>query len=521
MLNAIPKKALLIAIALFFTVLSAGGARANGAGGSSIYISPDWCAVGGSVNIRWQIDGGAPPYTVSVAGIVAETDDEYLSLSCADLRAWVTDGVLRQHVEVALPVRVVDANETEAAARLTLLLLAAAPQDVPQDIDLFVGYSDVHVRKPSFMPATEWRLVPSVVLIRYRPLDAVAWAYAMPFPWGPQSGRYALPSHISNLIPGTLYELQAAWVWFLGSRASSPGVNGFANIGPWDATTTGWWEEQGADRWWRKWNDAQEIRWSETLQFRPGGVRQLTVRSQTDLMIACWESAFGYEYLVARSDDWPGVIWANNAFEREQNEWSQFCPNSTGMSGMVALPADTQFQISLLRILPEGFVSPPIGRARVATGPAEPGSPPRLANPADIVVTAGLDHVTVAWTPDEQIATSVRLTTTGRQFPQPPTNHRQLADGRFERTFAGLKRGSTQRLYINRQSAERGGPFPFMCAVWDVQLRSANPEAYLDRYLASARRGDEPVARPVQMPQLTAGEFPYLPDCDFVWRTSE
>jgi len=506
MLNTSRWLAVWVAVVLLAT-LTPGGARASGAGGSSIYIGPDWCAVGGSVNIRWQIDGGAPPYTVSVAGIVAETDDEHLSLSCADLRAWVTDGVLRQHAEVVLPVRVVDANETGAAARLTMLLLAAAPQDVPQDIDLFVGYSDVHVRTLSFMPASERQPVPSVVLIRYRPLDASAWAYAMPFPWGPQSGRYALPSHISNLTPGTFYELQAAWVWFLDTQALPTGGSG--------------WEEPGDDRWWRKWNDAQEIRWSEALQFRPGGVRQLTVRSQTDLMIACWESAFGYEYLVARSDDWPGVIWANNAFEREQNEWSQFCPNSTGMSGMVALPADTQFQISLLRILPEGFVSPPIGRARVATGPAEPGSPPRLANPADIVVTAGLDHVTVAWTPDEQIATSVRLTTTGRQFPQPPTNHRQLADGRFERTFAGLKRGSTQRLYINRQSAERGGSFPFMCAVWDVQLRSANPEAYLDRYLASARRGDEPVARPVQMPQLTAGEFPYLPDCDFVWRTSE
>ena len=505
-----------VATALLFTVLSTGSAS-----GSSIYISPDWCAVGGSVHLDWELDDGVPPYQVSVAGIVAETDDEHLALPCADLRAWVTDGVLLQHVEVALPVQVVDANETKEAARLTMLLLAAAPQEVPQDIDLFVGYSDVHVRTLSFMQASERQPVPSVVLIRYRPLGAVAWAYAMPFPWGPQSGRYALPSHMSNLTPGTLYELQAAWVWFLGSRASSPGVNRFANIGPWDATATGWWEEQGADRWWRKWNDAQGIRWSETLQFRPGGVRQLTVRSQTDSIIACWESAFGYEHFVARSDDWPGVIWANAAFEREQNGWSQFCLNSTSASGMVALPADTQFQISLLRILPEGFVSPPIGRARVATGPAEPGGPPRLADPADITVTAGIDRVTVAWTPDEQIATSVWLTTTGRQLPQPPTSHRQLADGRFERTFAGLQQGSTQRLYITRQSAERGGPFPFMCAVRDVQLRSANPESYLDHYLASARRGDEPAVRPVPMPQLTAGEFPHLPDCDFVWWTSE
>ena len=173
MLNAIPKKALLIAIALFFTVLSAGGARTNAASGSSVYINPDWCAVGGSVNISWRIDGGAPPYTVSVAGIVAETDDEHLTLPCADLRAWVTDGVLRQHVEVVLSVRVVDANEMAAAARLTMLLLAAAPQNVPQEIDLFVGYSDVHVRTLSFMPASEWRPVPSVVLIRYRPLGAV------------------------------------------------------------------------------------------------------------------------------------------------------------------------------------------------------------------------------------------------------------------------------------------------------------------------------------------------------------
>ena len=496
-----------VAIVLLFAVPSTGSAKARNASGSSIHISPDWCAVGGSVDITWRIDGGVPPYTVSVAGIVAETDDEHLSLPCADLRAWVTDGVLRQHVEVALPVQVVDANETKAAARLTMLLLAAAPQEAPQDIALFVGYSDVHVRTLSFMPANEWRPVPSVVLIRYRPLGAVAWAYAMPFPWGPQSGRYALPSHISNLTPGTLYELQAAWVWFLDTQALPTGGTG--------------WEEPGDDHWWRKWNDAQEIRWSETLQFHPGGVRQLTVRSQTDSIIACWESAFGYEYLVARSDDWPGVIWANEPFEREQNGWSRLCPNSTGTSGMVALPPDTQFQISLLRILPEGFVSSPIGRARVAIGPAEPGGPPRLADPADITVMVGLDHVTVAWTPDEQIATTVWLAATGRQPRPRSTNHRQLADGQFEITFAGLKPGSTQRLYVKRRSAGRIDPFPVMCAVWDIQLRSANPEAYLDRYLASARRGDEPVVRPAQLPQLAAGEFPHLPDCGVVWLPGE
>lgn len=362
MLNAIPKQALLIAIALLFTVLSAGSASASGASGSSIYIGPDWCAAGGSVNIRWQIDGGAPPYTVSVAGIVAETSDERLSISCADLRAWVTDGVLRQHAEVVLSVRVVDANEMAAAARLTMLLLAAAPQEVPQDIDLFVGYSDVHVRTLSFMPASELRPVPSVVLIRYRPLGAVAWAYAMPFPWGPQSGRYALPSHISDLTPGTLYELQAAWVWFLDTQALPPGGAG--------------WEEPGDDRWWRKWNDAQEIRWSESLQFRPGGVRQIAVRSQTDSIITCWESAFGRDYVVARSNDWPGVSWVDAVLWRSQSEWSEFCPDSTSASMIAALPPDTQFEISLLRILPEGFVPSPIGSARVATGPAEPGSPP-------------------------------------------------------------------------------------------------------------------------------------------------
>ena len=495
MLNAIPKKALLIAIALFFTVLSAGGARTSGASGSSVYIGPDWCAAGGSVNIRWQIDGGAPPYTVSVAGIVAETSDERLSISCADLRAWVTDGVLRQHAEVVLSVRVVDANEMAAAARLTMLLLAAAPQNVPQEIDLFVGYSDVHVRTLSFMPASELRPVPSVVLIRYRPLGAVAWAYAMPFPWGPQSGRYALPSHISDLTPGTLYELQAAWVWFLDTHALRPGGAE--------------WEEPGDDRWWRKWNDAQEIRWSESLQFRPGGVRQLAVRSHADSIIACWEPAFGYDYVVARSNAWPGVIWVDAAQGRLRHGWSRFCPNSTSAAAIVALPPDTQFQISLLSVPPEGFAHPPTVFAHVATGPAEPSSLPRLADPADVVVKADIDHVTVEWTPGEQISTDVRLTATGRE-PQP----RQLDDGRFQITFTGLKPGSTQRLYVNRHSRWWISPFPFMCAVWDVQLRSANPEAYLDRYLASTLRGGEPAVRPVQLPQLAAGEFPYLPGCD-------
>ena len=498
-----------VAIVLLFAVPSTGSAKARNASGSSIHISPDWCAVGGSVHLGWEIDDGAPPYTVSVAGIVAETDDEHLSLPCADLRAWVTDGVLRQHVEVALPVQVVDANETKAAARLTMLLLAAAPQEAPQDIALFVGYSDVHVRTLSFMPANEWRPVPSVVLIRYRPLGAVAWAYAMPFPPVPESSRYSLASHIGDLTPGALYELQVAWVWFLGTEASTTPANRFRDVDQWHATATGWWDEQGADRWWRDWNDARELRWSETLQFRPTGVRQFTVRAQADSVIACWEPAFGYDYVVARSDDWPGVIWVDASQGRHRHGWSQFCPNSTSAAAIVALPPDTQFQISLLSVPPEGFAPPPTIFARVATGPAEPGGPPRLADPADIVVAAGSDHVTITWTPDGQIWTDVWLAATERE-PQP----QQLEDGRFELTFMGLKPGSTQRLYVNRHSEGWIGPFPFMCAVWDVQLRSANPEAYLDRYLASARHGDEPAVRPVQLPQLAAGEFPHLPGCD-------
>ena len=510
MLNTSRWLAVWVAVVLLAT-LTPGGASASGAGGSSIYISPDWCAVGGSVNIRWQIDGGAPPYTVSVAGIVAETDDEYLSLSCADLRAWVTDGVLRQHVEVVLPVRVVDANETEAAARLTMLLLAAAPQEVPQDIDLFVGYSDVHVY-PNPWPFSRGlggRSVPAVTLVRYRPAGAAVWAYVMPFPPVPESSRYALASHVNDLIPGTLYELQVAWVWFLGTEASTTQVSRFVDIGPWGATATGWWEDRGADRWWRDWSDARELRWSETLQFRPTGVRQFTVRAQADSVIACWEPAFGYDYVVARSNDWPGVIWVDAAQGRLRHGWSQFCPNSTSAAAIVGLPPDTQFQISLLVVLPEGFAPPPMRFARVATGPAEPDSPPPLADPADITVAADADHVTVAWTPDEQISTDAWLTSTGRR-PQP----RRLADGRFELTFTGLKSGSLQRLYVNRHSAGRIGPFPFMCAVWDIRLRSANPEVYLDHYLASARRGGEPAVRPVQLPHLVVGKFPHLLGCD-------
>lgn len=500
-----------VAIALLFAVPSTGSAKASSASGSSIYINPDWCAVGGSVDITWRIDGGAPPYTVRVAGIVAETDDEHLPLPCADLRAWVTDGALRQHVEVALPVQVVDANEMKEAARLTMLLLAAAPQEVPQDIALFVGYSDVHVYpKPwPFSRGLGGWSVPAVTLVRYRPASAAAWAHVMPFPPVPESSRYSLASHIGDLTPGALYELQVAWVWFLGTEASSTPTNRFRDVDQWHATATGWWDEQGADRWWRDWNDARELRWSETLQFRPTGVRQFTVRAQADSVIACWEPAFGYDYVVARSDDWPGVIWVDAAQGRLRNGWSQFCPNSTSAAAIVALPPDTQFQISLLSVPPEGFAPPPTVFARVATGPAEPGGPPRLADPADIVVAAGSDHVTITWTPDEQIWTDVWLTATERG-PQP----RQLEDGRFELTFMGLKPGSTQRLYVNRHSEGWIGPFPFMCAVWDVQLRSANPEAYLDRYLASARHGGEPAVRPVPLPQLTAGEFPYVPGCD-------
>lgn len=53
MLNTSRWLAVWVAVVLLAT-LTPGGAGASGAGGSSIYIGPDWCAAGGSVNIRWQ-----------------------------------------------------------------------------------------------------------------------------------------------------------------------------------------------------------------------------------------------------------------------------------------------------------------------------------------------------------------------------------------------------------------------------------------------------------------------------------
>ncbi len=522
MLNAIPKKTLLIAIALFFTVLSAGSARANAASGSSVYIGPDWCAVGGSVNIRWQIDGGAPPYTVSVAGIVAETDEEHLTLSCADLRAWVTDGVLFRSVEVAVPVRVAAANEVDAVAERTILLLASAPQIEVSEMSLIGGHTDLHVYPrpwPYLSPAGE-STPPIVAIFRYRAVGAVDWIYAMPFPPPPQSSSYSLASHVGDLDPETEYELQAAWLWHGALRGSGP--RNWAWISWQSAVEAGLWEDTA--NWWREWNDPNAVRWSKTRRFQLQQPRPLSVRATANTLHVSWlgelseHSKYG---LVVRSEDWPGVAWGDS--KNLRNRYDQEAEQDVEMTAVLSgLPPDSTFEVTVLRALPEGFAPAPIVTARVRTLPAPNGLPPGEVDPRGFVVTAGARDVRVQLLArDERFGTgSFALVALQRlvdgQPPQgrlgwarEPDHQRELPGGGTEFVFTGLLRNSTWRVYVNLWPSW-GDSSPFVCAIYDIQLASRPPHEWLDHYLHSPVRSVSSTVSPVDLPQVT---FTYTPYC--------
>ena len=490
-----------------------GGWVAAGGSMSPPSIGPPFCGVGGSVTVGWKTVEGAPPYTVTVAGITVQTNAEEIEVACAELRARFFGGALLDHVTATVSVHVIDANGVEATSHRTMLLVADAPRDVPDDIELYVGYTDLHVYPQPWPFMRDWeeggRPVASAVLVRYRKVGTTAWTYTMPFPPVPESSRYALASHASELLPGATYELQAAWVWYLGS----PSARRYRSSPLRHSDALDWWEEEGADRWWRDWNDARALRWSEMLQFRPAGVEQLAVRARGDSIVACWRSALGIDYLVARSDELPGVIWVDPVQYSWSEEMRRSCGSSMIISAIVGLPADTRFEIDLLRVLPAGFSPAPLSSTVVRTDPPNGSGAARPADPRDIVVDAHANRVVVSWTPHEEVSTDLTLVPAGLTWQTHTSSLRQLPGGRSEMTFESLPSGSAQRLYVNRYPSSLVGPRPFVCAVWDIRLGSADPHAYLDRYLFSAAQEDEASVRPGRIPPLAVGDYPRAPYC--------
>ena len=457
-----------------------------------MWIEPNWCAIGGSVDITWQIDGGAAPYTVIVADIVVETDTERITIPCADLRAWVADGLLLQSVEIALPVRIVGAGGQEIAAEPTILLLAAAPPKEIVEMSLIVGYTDLHLYpKPWPVLWSENSRRPTIVAVfRYRPLGDDDWTYAMPFPPPPQSGGFSLASHVDDLDPDTEYELQAAWVWY---AHPSRGPNARWEWQSWrDAMDAGVWDD--AANWWREWNEPRAVQWSTTRRFQAQSLRVLDAQATVNDLQVGWLgelSEHSRYFVTVQSDDWPGVFWGDrwNPRVRYDLESEQDVLMTATLSG---LPPNSTFDVTIARELPSGFGAEPPATVRVRTYSTSADLPPGYADPRGVVMRAGAHDIRVQLHThrDGSVWVSALPLIDGQavldhEAPRRPDEQRKLPTGGTEFVFAGLPRGTAWRLYVNGHPGW-GDSSPFVCVVRDVQLASRYPDDWFDRYLYSS-----------------------------------
>ncbi len=466
-------------------------------------FDPPWCGVGGTVDVRWEELEGASPYTVTVGRVgTVTTDAKRIELSCADIRSQFLEGVLLDHVQATLPLRVLDADGAETRRNSRILLLASAPQSEPPNAELIVGYTDLHVRlEPrGVKPRTSEDSVAAVAIFRYRAIGSAGWSYAMPFPPQPQSSRRYLPSHASDLEPDMEYEWQIAWVWHLGTPEERAHYVDWLNL-DWWYSGLDWWKEQGADRWWRDWNAPEMIRWSDIERFRTSsGDLGPTVSATDDTIHMRWLAAEGDALVTATSPQWPGVIWwdVSNAYR-----WA----TSYGIvtSTMSGLPPDTQFDVQIAQRFWLDFTQPPPTTISVRTLSSPPNKLPGAADPNGIAVEAGLEQITVRWRQQEAAGTRLDWsvsTQAGGPFQRRSawwSPARRVDDGRVEALIRRVRSQWTVRLYVNR-TPPLYSTVPFMCAVWDIRTHSVNAETYLDRYFVNSENGKLGTVRTGQIP---------------------
>ena len=457
---------------------------------------PVACGVGGNVALRWYIDEGVPPYTASIEGFDAMTVDEArVEVPCADIRAQFLDGDPKNHVQVELAVHVVDANGREGRAdSASLLLLAPAPRHTPPTVEEFiVGYTDMHVR------FNRWRyrypmdrghrqddeLVSAIAIVRYRPIDGSDWRYSTPYPGRSQNSRGYTPAHAADLEPDTEYEAQLAWVWYV----STPGQSAY-HIGGlrrhWRIDFD-WLREQGVDRWWRDWNDADALRWSTSQRFHTLDSDLAPVATATADMISVSWAGHSHGYIVsARSPDWPGVIW----FSRD-NPHPPLRDDGLRSAVLGGLPPDTEFEVQVEPTYVYGFTDPPPARINVRTAPDGPELEPGAADPNDVFIELSGRRLRVEWTEQDSVRTVLRARTGGTpgesvrgwHSGQPANLH---AGGRVGVTWQDLPADSSLQLYLNREPDWDNKTDSYMCAIWDVRTPTENVEAYLDRHMYSA-----------------------------------
>ena len=456
------------------------------------------CFAARSVQIHWEwtyANDGYPPYAMTIAGWAVDAEAESVSYSCWRI-LWLLDGPLLlgsarlEHGIAYLPMRVIDSVGGEATAEVAIPVAPPPPAAVPEDLVIVAGISELFV-VPSAEPYGTWRKagwLREITLGRYRLVGAAEWSYFALTGGFPQNSSGSLPRHVSDLEANALYELQLAYVWY-GSYGGRHGEH--------------------PERWtW--WNDPAEVRWSETREFRTHGAEAVTAESTSDSLTVMWHWSgkrgapysppwLGKYRVTVRSDAWPGVVWGISAGYLPENWRAGGVFDDLEFSSTIrGLPSDTDYSVSVARVPPWGFETPPETLITVRTTGDDNGGF-GAADPGGMTVGMRAGSLVVSWTCAEGAVDRITLVGEERrrfsswdQCPPdevvPPENRGIKAD------FGALEPDVTYRLYFTRfphYGPHYGPGTPYMCIIRDIRVPPVERSTLLDlvlRRVLSLRR---------------------------------
>lgn len=165
-----------------------------------------WCppVPGGRIRVHWTIEGGTPPFTVSIAdrlGFETEQRSGVTTVACPER---TIDG------QASLRAHVLDANGRSSHRTAELEDLYEVERGVDEDpFAVHVNMRSVH-RDHVLLRWDCWYL-PYTAVLRWRLTGERGWKYETSFPqWRGGYGDFRCRGTWSNLRPGTTYEYQLA-----------------------------------------------------------------------------------------------------------------------------------------------------------------------------------------------------------------------------------------------------------------------------------------------------------------------
>lgn len=181
----------------------------------SLWQSGSWCppSTGGRLDIRWSIQGGTPPFTVTIAdnlGFETKQRSGSATVACPERDPRTkTDPWTRP----TLKAHVMDTESKSADTRVTLRDFTGGTSDV--DEDPFAVHVDLlSVHRDRVLLRWDCRYLPYTSALRWRYEGQHEWTYEMRFSQSRGGwGDFRCRGTWSGLQPLTSYEYQVAHYW--------------------------------------------------------------------------------------------------------------------------------------------------------------------------------------------------------------------------------------------------------------------------------------------------------------------